>query len=108
MKLSRFPAFLVLASVALAGCTQYATISETRPKFRPIRAAIGALASIDRSIERGMAQEHSEPRGALGELLTAASETARQLQSNPNDKGTRDDYNFAVSRVFGVIKSANL
>jgi len=32
----------------LAGCAQYASVSETKPQFRPARAPVGALVSTER------------------------------------------------------------
>jgi hypothetical protein len=35
-------------SVEDAGCAQYASVSETKPQFRPARAPVGALVSTER------------------------------------------------------------
>jgi hypothetical protein len=43
------PAFALAATLTLAGCAQYASVSETKPQFRPARAPIGALVSTERS-----------------------------------------------------------
>ncbi|MEA3210878.1 MAG: hypothetical protein QOE70_3935 [Chthoniobacter sp.] len=96
------------AALTFAGCAQYASVSEKRPRFRPVRTAVGALLSVERGIAHAMQQERSEPFPAMGELLTAAETAAQQLARNPGDTAARDDYNFAVSRVFGVIKQAKL
>jgi pimeloyl-ACP methyl ester carboxylesterase len=104
------PSFLFVLPIALvlAGCAQYATVTEVRPRFRPVRATVGAIASIDECIERAMSEHTSKPKEALGDLLVAADSAARELERNPKNTVARDDYNFAVARVFTVIKSAKL
>ncbi|MES2569476.1 MAG: alpha/beta hydrolase [Verrucomicrobiota bacterium] len=97
-----------VAGLALGGCAQYASISERQPPFRPVHTAVGALVSVERGITNAMRREKEEPLAAMGELLTAAEAAARQLVRNPGDLAARDDYNFAVSRVFGTIKQARL
>jgi pimeloyl-ACP methyl ester carboxylesterase len=99
---------LLLLVLAWSGCAQYATVSEVRPRFRPLRSTVAALASVEQSIERAMREEKSRPTIALGELLTAAEVSSRALKQNPGDTTARDRYNFAISRVFGVIKARKL
>src|SRR5947209_5765810 len=86
-------------ALLIAGCAQYAAISERRPQFRPVRTA---LASIQQPIERAAQEEKRKPLDAIGELLTAAEAAERQLARNPNDTAARDAYNFAVARVVGM------
>jgi hypothetical protein len=100
-------AFL-LALALLTGCAQYAIVSETKPRFRPIRATVGALASVERSIAEGLKSEHRNPLAALGEYVGAADRAAQQLAKDPNDTAARTDYNFAVARVITTIRDAKL
>ena len=95
-------------ALALAGCAQYASVSEKRPQFRPVRATGGALVSVERRIVNALREEKREPLVAMGELLAAAETAAQQLVRNPSDVATRDTYNFAVARVFSTIKQARL
>jgi pimeloyl-ACP methyl ester carboxylesterase len=95
-------------ALALAGCAQYASVSEKRPQFRPVRATVGALASVERNIVLAMRQEKREPMVAMGELLAAAQTATQQLLRNPDDAAAREAYNFAVARVFSTIKQAGL
>ncbi len=104
----RITALIAAAALAFGGCAHYATISEKRPQFRPVRTAIGALATVESRIVSALRKEKSEPLVALGELLTAADTAAQQLARHPADTVARDDYNFAVARVFGIIKQAKL
>jgi pimeloyl-ACP methyl ester carboxylesterase len=106
--LVRFIIASATAALLLTGCAQYASVSERRPQFRPARAAVGALVPVEQRIVNASRREKREPLVAMGELLTAAELAAQQLARNPNDTAARDDYNFAVARVFGTIKQAKL
>jgi pimeloyl-ACP methyl ester carboxylesterase len=101
-------AFILSATLVLSGCSQYASVSEVRPRFRPIRSTAGALVSVQQCVTNAVRQEHRKPLAALGEYLTAAELAVRQLARNPEDTEARDCYNFAVARVLGTIKKAKL
>ncbi len=98
----------ILAACALAGCAQYATVSQKRPLFRPVSTTVGALVACEQGIVKALSQEKREPLAALGEFLTAAETAGQQLARNPADTAARDAYNFAVARVFSTIKTAKL
>jgi pimeloyl-ACP methyl ester carboxylesterase len=106
-KRSQFIAILAV-SLSLASCSEYAAVSEIRPQFRPLRGTNGKLATIEQGIAKAMRREKADPAAAIGELLTAAQAASQQLAKNPADTTSRDDYNFAVSRIFGIIKGAKL
>lgn len=107
MKFNRSCALLSLA-LALSGCSQYATVSQIRPKFRPVSTTVGTLISVEQSIVKALQQEKREPLVALGEFLSAAQVSHAQLMRNPGDTAARDAYNFAVARALGVIQKAKL
>ncbi len=44
----------------------------------------------------------------IGGFLDAASSAADVLAKHPSDRQAREDYNFAVARIFGVIHRAGL
>ena len=73
-----------------------------------MRAAVGALVSTERRIVNALRQENREPLVAMGEYLAAAEAAMQQLARDPADINARNDYNFAVARVFGTIKQAKL
>ncbi len=102
------PALALAATLSLAGCAQYATVSQKKPQFRPVRAAVGALVSTERRIVNALRQENREPLVAMGEYLAAAEAAMQQLARDPADINARNDYNFAVARVLGTIKQAKL
>ena len=98
----------ILALALMTGCAQYATVSETKPRFRPIRATVGALASVERSIAGALKSERRNPMAALGGYLAAADTASQQLVKDPKDATARTDYNFAVARVITTIRDAKL
>ena len=78
------------AALMFGGCAQYASISEKRPQFRPVRATVGALASVEQKIADAMRQEKRKPLVAMGELLTAADTAAQQARAKSwRYRGTR-------------------
>ncbi len=106
----RFHLFFSALFIALllSGCAQYASVSERRPQFRPVRSVASTLVSVEQSIATALRKEPREPMAALAEYLSAAQTAARELDRNPSDTAARDDYNFAVARVLGTIKQAKL
>lgn len=92
----------------LTGCAQYATVKTTTPKFRPVRAMAGSLVTAEQSIASALKQEKRDPLAAMGELLSAAEIASKQLLRSPKDPAALEAYNFAVSRVMGLIKQQEM
>jgi pimeloyl-ACP methyl ester carboxylesterase len=95
----------LVSAFAIAGCAQYATVSEKRPKFA---SAAATPVVCQECITNGMQQERRQPLAALGEYLSAADAAADQLNRNPRDRAALDAYNFAISRAFATIKEGEL
>ena len=100
--------FTVSAALALAGCAQYASVSEKRPEYHPLRSVASALTSVEHGITTAMREERRNPLVAVGDYLSVAQAAAAELERHPADTAARDDYNFAVARVLGTIKQAKL
>jgi len=98
----------VLTLALLTGCAQYATVSETKPRFRPIRSTVAPLSSIQQKIVDGLKHERRDPMAALGGYLAAADAAAQHLAKDPTDTAARDDYNFAVARIVTTVRDAKL
>jgi len=94
------------AALSFAGCAKYASVSERRPQFQPLRSTAGALVSVQKGFAAAVLRERREPLPALGAYLAAAAAAERHLVLNPGDTEARDYYNFAVARVLGTIKQA--
>lgn len=95
-------------AIMLAGCAQYASVSERRPTFQQGRSTAPPLVSVEQGITAALRRERSEPLVALGGYLAAAQSAARELVRNPDATAARAAYNFAVARAIGTIKRAKL
>src|SRR2546430_3181964 len=89
-----------------AGCAQIAVVSEKRPA--PLPPSSGADRVATQTIDSALAQEKKQPTVALGAFIAGARDALRQLDHNPADAEARRDYNFAVARIFTVVRDAKL
>src|SRR5437879_4976089 len=89
-----------------AGCAQIAVVSEKRPA--PLPPSSGANQIATQTIDSALAQEKTQPTVALGAFIAAARDALRQLDRNPANAEARRDYNFAVARIFTVVRDAKL
>ncbi len=97
-----------MSCLALPNCARIATVSERRPVFRPLKAAVGLPGEIQNHITTALKNGSRDPMASLGSYLTAAESAARELTKNPSDQVLRDDYNFAVARILSIIQKENL
>ncbi|PYV71123.1 MAG: hypothetical protein DMG96_29515 [Acidobacteria bacterium] len=89
-----------------AGCAQIAVVSEKRPA--PLPPGSGANLIAAQTIDIGLAEEQKQPIVALGAFVAAARDSLRQLDRNPANAEARRDYNFAIARIFTVVRDAKL
>jgi pimeloyl-ACP methyl ester carboxylesterase len=101
---------LLLAFLALlhTGCSDYAAVSEREPALLSVRSASTPLAEAERKIAVALKTGKKNPTAAIGELLVAARHAGEQLEKSPRDTEAQTTYNYAVSRVFGVLKRASI
>jgi pimeloyl-ACP methyl ester carboxylesterase/predicted GNAT family acetyltransferase len=88
------------------GCAQIATVSEKRPA--PLPPGSGPDQVATQTIDNALAEEQKQPIVALGAFVAAARDALRQLDRNPADAEARRAYNFAVARIFTVVRDAKL
>jgi len=101
--------YSIAASVvafALAGCAQIAVVSEKRPAALPPGSEGDRVAT--QTINSALVEEKKQPIVALGAFVAAARDSLRQLDRNPANAEARRDYNFAVARIFTVVRNAKL
>jgi pimeloyl-ACP methyl ester carboxylesterase len=99
----------IIASVlalALVGCAQIAVVSEKHPGTLPPGSDVNQIAA--QSIERGLTEEKTQPVVALGEYVAAVQQSLRELDRNPKNAQAMRTYDFAIARMFGVIRDAKL
>ena len=89
-----------------AGCAQIAVVSEKRPAPLPPGSDADRVAT--QTIDRALVEEKKQPIVALGGFVGAARDSLRQLDRNPANAEARRDYNFAVARIFTVVRDAKL
>jgi predicted GNAT family acetyltransferase len=105
MKIHHSVAASVVA-LAMAGCAQIAVVSEKRPAPLPPGSSADRVAT--QTINGALGEEKKQPIVALGAFVAAARDTLRQLDRNPSDAEARRAYNFAVARIFTVVRDAKL
>jgi pimeloyl-ACP methyl ester carboxylesterase/predicted GNAT family acetyltransferase len=89
-----------------AGCAQIAVVSEKRPAALPPGSGADQVAT--QTVNRALAEEKKQPMVALGGFIAAAQDSLRQLDRNPADAEALRNYNFAVARIFSVVRDAKL
>jgi len=89
-----------------AGCAQIAVVSEKRSAALPPGSGGDQVAT--QTINRALVEERKQPIVALGAFVAAARDALRQLDRNPANTEARRDYNFAVARIFTVVRDAKL
>lgn len=104
MQLSRV--FLLATTLALASCA-HDSVTEVRPRLLP-PPGTGVLAGIETTIRKSLSVDEREPLTALGGYITALDESAQVLKQHPDDKLALRNYNFALARIFNVIREENL
>ena len=99
-------ALLAALSFVTADCAQIAVVSEKSPAKLPVSS--GAHAIEAQTIDHGLAQQKNQPMVALGEFVAAARQSLTRLDRNPKDAEALRNYNFAVARIFSVVREAKL
>src|SRR5438105_4313741 len=94
-------------TLALAGCAQYA---EVKPKRPALQGPPGPepLVSAEKEIEHALRHNNAKPLDALGDCVEALDIASRELHRDSANAAARRDYNFALSRIFEIIKKAKL
>src|SRR6266576_5659373 len=98
-------AVFLLAAI-FVGCSQIAVVSEKRPAALPPGSGANQVAT--QTVNRALVEEKKQPIVALGAFIAAARDALRQLDRNPSDAEARRTYNFAVARIFTVVRDAKL
>ena len=98
---------VVIAALAtLSGCTPLATVHETSPRLGTQYGTSPQLQCAEQQIAVGQQLKASHPYRAAGFYLAGAESATSELRRNPKDRIALRDYNFALSRVFSVIRNA--
>jgi pimeloyl-ACP methyl ester carboxylesterase/predicted GNAT family acetyltransferase len=95
-----------VVALTVAGCAQIAVVSEKRPAALPPSSGTDQVAT--QTVNRALVEERTQPMVALGAFVAAARDSLRQLDRNPADAEALRNYNFAVARIFTVVRDAKL
>lgn len=91
----------ILLAWTLTGCSQYSSVKPKRPVYQPLTPVGKALVGV-------LSHGTSKPKVVLGEYMDALKSASAELQKHPADPLARRDYNFAVSRIIGLLGEAKL
>ena len=101
-QLRRSKAYIViLLALALAACAPLAAVKETKPRFT---SQYGS--AVEQAIAQGQKLEHNAPARAIGYYLSGVEISHANLRKDPGNTVALRDYNFALSRVYSVIRDA--
>jgi pimeloyl-ACP methyl ester carboxylesterase len=105
---NRAKCLLVGVLATLGACAPLAKVSETRPKLGAQHGTIPELRRSEQAIVDGQKLERSDPNRAVGFYLAGVEAASTELRRDSKDRIALRDYNFALSRVFTVIRDFHL
>ncbi|MEO6741005.1 MAG: alpha/beta fold hydrolase [Chthoniobacteraceae bacterium] len=91
---------LCIAVLPLGGCSRYSLVSQRHPRFTPATPE-------GRALSRAL-DTRANSATLLGCSLDCAASAAQRLHVRPGDAKAKAEYNFAVSRVFDVLRDTKL
>ena len=97
--------FVFLAALTLSSCARIAELKEIIPVFQASPGVTVEYPSPTQSFADATKYEQKQPLQA-GELyLETLQILCRKLDRNPSDEATRHAYNFALDRIFSLIRA---
>jgi pimeloyl-ACP methyl ester carboxylesterase len=108
IKKCRIHMFLAVLLAALGACAPLAEVSKTEPKLGAQVGKIAELRRAEQAIADARKLKRTDPKRALGFCLYGLEAAAKELRKEPRDRLALRDYNFALSRVFSIIRDAQL
>lgn len=102
--------FAVFAIIlTLTGCSRIAVLKEITPVFTPSSPVSGSV-DIDshaKAFAEATKYEQNHPAQAAEQYLLALQRLSRQLDRHPSNPEIRRAYNFALDRLFSLIRAHN-
>jgi pimeloyl-ACP methyl ester carboxylesterase len=99
---------LVVALVTLGACAPLAQVREIHPKLSAEHGTVPQLRRAEQAIADAEQLQPSDPSRAVGLYLSGVESATSELRKNPSDRLALRDYDFALSRVFSVIRDTHL
>jgi pimeloyl-ACP methyl ester carboxylesterase len=108
-QLRRSKAYIViLLALALGACAPLAQVREVNPGLGAQRGSPPELQRAEHAIAEGQKSQRIDPHRAIGFYLGGVEATGISIQKDPRNPLALRDYDFALSRVFSVIREAYL
>ena len=107
IKKSQIHILLAVALAALGACGPLAEVSKTEAKLGAQYGTIAELRRAEQAIADARKLKRTDPNGAVGFYLCGLEAAAKELRKNPGDRLALRDYDFALSRVFSIIRDAH-
>jgi pimeloyl-ACP methyl ester carboxylesterase len=100
---------IVVAALAMLGaCAPLAEVREANPRLGAQYGVRPQLHRAERAIADGEQLQRNDPQKAAGLYLSGVESATSELRKNPEDRLALRDYDFALSRVFSVIRESHL
>jgi pimeloyl-ACP methyl ester carboxylesterase len=107
--ITRSKSHIVVAALAtLAACAPLAQVHQVSPSLGAPHGTLPHLQGVERAIADAENVKHTDPKKGIGFYLSGVESATSELRKNPKDRIALRDYNFALSRVFSVIRDAHL
>ncbi len=90
---------LLGVGLAATSCSTYSSFSEKRPNYHAVTPA-------GQMIVQAMKQPSKQHEVQMGKFIDAAGAAGAILEKQPGDIQARQDYNFAIGRLFEVIEES--
>ena len=97
---------LVAAVATLSACAPLAQVRKVNPRLGAQHGALPQLHLAEQAIANAEQLQRSDPSRAVGLYLSGVESATSELRKNPSDRIALRNYNFALSRVFSVIRDA--
>lgn len=108
-QLRRSKAYIViLLALALGACAPLAQVRQTKARLNGQQAPRPEHRRAEEAIAAGQELQRADPLKAIGYFVRGVELSSRELQKHPSDTIALRDYNFALARVFSVIRTAHL
>jgi pimeloyl-ACP methyl ester carboxylesterase len=99
---------VVAALATLAACAPLAQVHQGSPSLGAPHGTLPHLQRAELAIADAENVKHTDPKKGIGLYLSGVESATRELRKNSKDRIAVRDYNFALSRVFSVIRDAHL
>jgi pimeloyl-ACP methyl ester carboxylesterase len=97
----------IVLAFTLAGCAEQIAVVSEKPAAR-FQIAPGTNQVVAQTLSRAQGLERSQPLIALEAYTSAARDSLHELERQPANHEARRAYNFAVARIFSVVRDAKL